>query len=122
MDVPAGFENCNGRVGVVGEYHVIARFLQFDLEDVPDQEFIFNDKDSSHVRPPPVTRREIDNSSNPWKGSIVPPWRGDRRGAKTRDREQSCPSSQLTRNEVACAHEVLWQSRPASSTMPTAAI
>jgi hypothetical protein len=26
------------------------------------------------------------------------------------------------RNEVACAHEVLWQSRPASSTMPTAAI
>jgi hypothetical protein len=47
MDVREGFKNCNGPVGVVGEYHVIARFLQFDLEDVPDQEFIFNDKDSS---------------------------------------------------------------------------
>jgi len=44
MDVREGFKNCNGPVGVVGEYHVIARF---DLEDVPDQEFIFNDKDSS---------------------------------------------------------------------------
>src|ERR1700688_1811454 len=76
MDVRAGFENCNGPVGVVGEYHVIARFLQFDLEDVPDQEFIFNDKDSSQLPPPSFTRRELDKSSNRWEGSIIPPTRG----------------------------------------------
>jgi hypothetical protein len=52
MDVRAGFENCNGRVGVVGEYHIIARFLQFNLEDVLDQEFIFNDKKNSQLPPP----------------------------------------------------------------------
>jgi hypothetical protein len=51
MDVLAGFENYNGRVGVVGEYHIIARFLQFNLEDVLDQEFIFNDKNSSQLPP-----------------------------------------------------------------------
>jgi hypothetical protein len=36
MDVGPGFQNGNGSICIVGEYHVIAGFLQFFLKKVPD--------------------------------------------------------------------------------------
>ena len=45
MDIRAGFENCNGSVGIGGEDHLIARILQFDPDDLPDDDFIFHDED-----------------------------------------------------------------------------
>src|SRR6202043_996668 len=98
MNVRAGFENCNGRVGVVGEYHVIARFLQFDLEDVPDQKFIFDDQDSSHPPPPSFTRPEMDKSSNHWKGSIICN-RSGRRDPRSAVLCIVCTSSELPETE-----------------------
>jgi hypothetical protein len=50
----------------------------------------------------------MDNSSNPWKGSIVPPWRGDGGRAKTRAREASCPSSHRTGTRLRVLLKVLW--------------
>jgi hypothetical protein len=51
MDIRAGVENCNGSVGVSGEDH-LARILQFDLEDLLDDDFIFNDKDRRQLPTP----------------------------------------------------------------------
>jgi hypothetical protein len=36
MDVCAGFQNCNGSIGAVGDNHVLAGILQLHLEDRPD--------------------------------------------------------------------------------------
>jgi hypothetical protein len=70
MDVRPGFENGYGDVGVVGEDHIIAGILQFNLKEVPNKELIFNDKNGSHLPPPPsFTRREMDKSST---GGRVP--------------------------------------------------
>jgi hypothetical protein len=72
VDVRAGFEYGDGRVGAVCEYHVIARLLQLVLEKITHQEFIFNDENSSHVPDPSfTTRRDMDKSSNDWKGSNI---------------------------------------------------
>jgi hypothetical protein len=63
----------------------------------------------------------MDNSSNPWKGSIVPPWRGE--GARKRGpAKQSCPSPHGIGTRLRVLLTSCGQSRPASSTMPTAAI
>src|ERR1700730_1030258 len=56
MDVRAGFENCNGSVGAVGEDHFIASILQFDVEYPPDQEFMLNDKDCNHLPTPLLSK------------------------------------------------------------------